>query len=348
MDSQEGCRRLPGRCSSVRTKLSESLRDRVLPKSKAGPVLVSSPIDRVNSIDWLRILAASGVVWFHTELAPHRQIGYAGLPIFLLIFFSLITRQDSADPTSCFLRRRYKRILRPWLFWSAVYGACRLTKAMYIMDLKELWGMLSLETLLAGTSIHLWYLPYAFVSGFFVYEVNRRTAKLNHTAVVLAATIIGALTLAVCEIHMANLKLMNPFGQWRFGLATIPLGFAVGRALAVPTRGLQKTLLAAITLIILIECLILRSLGFETMVIPYGIATAFVCIAYCWEIRNSIFTAALAPLTFGVYLIHPLVAYALYHLLVPSNGYCLFILLTICMSALITRILMETPVRRFL
>jgi peptidoglycan/LPS O-acetylase OafA/YrhL len=36
---------------------------------------------RVAGIDLLRILAAVGIVWFHTEGAPCRQIGYAALTV---------------------------------------------------------------------------------------------------------------------------------------------------------------------------------------------------------------------------------------------------------------------------
>lgn len=88
------------------------------------------PLERIGHIDTLRIIAAVGIVWFHTEGAPYRQIGYAGLPIFLLIFFSLITRRSYAETATHFLRRRYERLLKPWLFWSAVYGACRLPRPL--------------------------------------------------------------------------------------------------------------------------------------------------------------------------------------------------------------------------
>jgi surface polysaccharide O-acyltransferase-like enzyme len=339
---------LPGLCRSMKTRVSDVSSPQVLPDPQAVPRAPLLPLDRVASIDWLRVLAATGIIWFHTETAPHRTIGYAGLPIFLLIFFSLITRQDATGSTVSFLKRRYKRLLCPWLFWSAVYGFGWLMKAVCTLDSGELWRMFSIETLLAGTNIHLWYLPYAFIWGFVVYEVNRRTSKIDHVTAVIAALVLAVLTLAVCEMGITRLKVISPFPQWGFGLTAIPLGFAVGRCLAIPARGVRKVLLASISLIVLIECLILQSFGFGVIVIPYAIATAAVSIAYGWEMRRSTFLAALAPLTFGVYLIHPMVAYVLYHSFVPRSHYGISIALTACISALVTYVLMKTPVKRFL
>ncbi len=332
----------------MRADASDIPSSRVLVEPQAIPTSLSVPAERIAGIDRLRIVAAIGIVWFHTDGAPHREIGYAGLPMFLLIFFSLITRQDSGSTITHFLKRRWNRLLKPWLFWSAVYGLCHLAKAMHTMDVRGLSGMFSIGTLLTGTNIHLWYLPYAFVSGLLAYELSRRTLKANHVLVAVMATVIGMLALAACAIGTAIYRLPNPIAQWEFGLATIPLGFAIGRCLAIPSRSLQKILLAGISLGILIEGRILQSLNLSALVIPYGIAVVSICIAYCWETRKDIITTALAPLTFGIYLIHPLVIFALQHCLSPSRSWCLFISLTVCISAMITLVLMKTPIKRFL
>ncbi|MEN6576430.1 MAG: acyltransferase [Phycisphaerales bacterium] len=331
----------------ARADRSGILRSRVLPEPQTIPASASLPALRIASIDHLRIVAAIGIVWFHTEGAPYRQIGYAGLPVFLLIFFSLITR-DFGTTTTHFLRRRWNRLLKPWLFWSALYGVCRLARAIHTVDVAELWGMFSIETLFAGTSIHLWYLPYAFVSGLLTFTANRRIREVDHVVAAVTAALVGMLTLAVCTVGMTNHRMLQPLAQWEFGLAAIPLGLAIGRCLMIPSQNLRKTLLAGIALAVLVESQILRVLDVGATATPYGIGTMLVCIAYCLEIKGSDFVLSLAPLTFGIYLIHPLVIYGLQHSLPLTGHYGLFMLLAVCISALITLVLMRTPVRRFL
>ena len=309
---------------------------------------MSLPADRIAGIDRLRIVAAIGIVWFHTTEAPYRQIGYAGLPMFLLIFYSLIARHDAGITARYFLKRRWNRLLKPWLFWSAVYGLCGLAKAAITMDGQGLRGMFTFRTFFTGTSIHLWYLPYAFISGLLVFEVNRRTRMISHATVAVLAAIIGMLTLAACATAMAGPALPVPLPQWEFGLAAIPLGLAIGRCLAIPSLALQKALLAAICVALLEEGLILQSLDLGAMSSPYGIAIVSVCLAYSWETRSDALSTAIAPLTCGIYLVHPMVIYALSHVLSPSGHSGFFIALTVCISALITLALSKTSIKRFL
>jgi hypothetical protein len=323
---------------------------RILMDQATAPTQVTSrsvPLEQIASVDLLRILAAVGIVWFHTDGAPYRQIGYAGLPMFLLIFFSLVAKQGRATTTAGFLRRRWDRLLKPWLFWSAVYGLCRLAKAICTTDLSSLGGMLSLETFLAGTCIHLWYLPYAFASGALVYVLNSQTSRVNNATVVVGATLVGVLVLAACAMDMPRRVLMRPLPQWEFGLAAIPLGFAIGRCATIPSRQMRGLLLSMIFGTTLAGCAMLVSLGFASSAIPYGLATALVCLAYLWHARGTGFVAALAPLTLGIYLIHPLVIQGCKRFLAPEQNYAGFIVLAAGVSGLIALGLTRTPLRKF-
>jgi surface polysaccharide O-acyltransferase-like enzyme len=303
-------------------------------------------LERAVNIDRLRILAAFGVVWFHTEGAPYRLIGYAGLPIFLLAFFSLIVRNARAGDTACFLKRRCNRLILPWLFWSVVYGLCKFAKAICTMDMDALRGVYSVENLLAGTHIHLWYLPYAFLLGFLIHEVNRRTSRVNNTVVVLAATAIGMFLLAARPSGIFASYVRPPLPQWSFGLAAVSLGFAIGRCLVIGSHDARKLLLLAVALPTLLACIILIWAGSASPAVPYGLAMALVCIAYVWPVRSDVFVAAVAPLTFGIYLIHPLISFGLRHIL--AKQHCvIFIVLTACISGLVTFGLRKTPLRRF-
>ncbi len=324
---------------------SQLLQDRVVVGVR--PHSVSLPCERVVSVDRLRVLAAIGIVWFHTDGAPYRHIGYAGLPIFLLIFFSLITNRTAADPTLGFLRRRWDRLLIPWLFWSLLYGLLRITQAICFGDIESFREMLSMETLLMGTHVHLWYLPYAFLSGFLVYGLNRWTSQIDHVFMVYAGTAIGLIVLILHEAAPLTYGWMRPLPQWEFGLAAIPLGFAIGRCTMIPSRRTQQILLSMISIAILVTCVILMALGYATSVVPYTLGILLVCLAYGWRTHDNAIVAVLAPLTFGVYLIHPLIGYGLRQFIASEQHCTAFIGLTVCFSGLVTMALMKTPARRF-
>jgi len=311
----------------------------------ARPSSVSA--GRVANIDRLRILAAIGVVWFHTEGAAHGEIGYAGLPIFLLVFFSLIASHGHTESTARFARRRWDRLMVPWLFWSLVYGLCKIGKAVSAMDISAMRDMLSVECLLAGTHIHLWYLPYAFVSGLLIFVVNGWTSEISNIAVILVATIVGASTLAAHATGVLGSHLMMPLSQWGYGLAAIPLGFAIGRCLTVPSRDTQRVLLFVISLIMVAVCSVLNVMGYSPLAVPYELATVLVCAAYAWSAGGNAFVACVAPLTFGIYLIHPLIGYGLKSFIAAGQHPAVSIILTVCLSAIATFGLTKTPLRRF-
>jgi len=236
----------------------------------------------------------------------------------------------------------------PWLFWSVVYGLCKLGKAVCVLDMNSVRSMLSMESLLAGTHIHLWYLPYAFIAGLLIRAVNGWTSGVSNTAAVHMATILGVLMLVGHAMGMLGNDLMTPLPQWGYGLAAIPLGFAIGRCRMVSSRETQRLLLLMVALTVLAMCTILNSVGYTSLAIPYGLATSLVCMAYVWPSRSDAFVAYVAPLTFGIYLLHPLVMYGLRHSIVTSQHPAAFmIMLSVCISGLAAFGLMKTPLRRF-
>jgi len=325
---------------------SQLVQDRIVAERDA--VSVPLPAERITGIDGLRVLAAVGIVWFHTDGAPYRYIGYTGLPIFLLIFFSLITNRSGAESARYFFRRRWNRLVKPWLFWSLLYGALQVAKGACCGEPDSFRAMLSLETVLAGTHIHLWYLPYAFVSGFLVYALNRWTLRFNHATVVLIATSAGLFLLVVNAARLFSFGLTRPVPQWEFGLAAVPLGFAIGRCRMIPARRWQQSWLLAIFVLTQVTSLVLIARGHVSLTVPYSLAVALVCLAYGWRWDDSIIVAKLAPLTFGIYLIHPLVNRGLASVTSAGLHWVGFVGLTACVSGLITLGMMKTPLRKLI
>ena len=64
-------------------------------------------LNHIANVEGLRILAGFGIVWFHTENALGKSIGYAGLPVFLIIFCALtVSRQRCNEEGFYFFTKR--------------------------------------------------------------------------------------------------------------------------------------------------------------------------------------------------------------------------------------------------
>jgi peptidoglycan/LPS O-acetylase OafA/YrhL len=335
------------RCDPMETHTAHVPHDPAILATPSLPATAPPSRERIASLDLLRLLAAIGIVWFHTDEAARRSLGYAGLPIFLLIFYCLVVKWGHVHTSRHFLKRRWNRLLQPWLFWSVAYGLCRLIKSVYLTDHQSLHSLFSVETILAGTSYHLWYLPYAFLSGFLVYLIQRWTRHANHTTVVLSAAAIGAVMLIAYAMGWSLHRGIRPLAQWQFGLLAVPLGFAIGRCLMISSRPVRTALLSTISLTVMAVYAVLDVYGSASPVLPYVLAVVLVCLACVRPGRNNAFTASLASLTFGVYLLHPMVAYGLRPFLAADPHYVMFIALTAGISGLVTLGPMRTPVRRF-
>jgi fucose 4-O-acetylase-like acetyltransferase len=301
----------------------------------------------VANVENLRVLAVIGIVWFHTEGAPGRRIAYAGLPIFLLVFYSLIVRQGYNGDQKGFLKRRWKRLIVPWLFWSVVYVACKAVNAVRLGDSSALYAMLTFQTLVTGTHIHLWYLPYAFVTGLIVYLSDRWIPRVHPMAVIWISVWVGLLTLVACQMDLNEHLMPVPLPQWKFALAAVPLGFAIGRCCRLPSRRLLRMHLLAIGVMVALSCLLLNARGYAGLAVPYGIAFPAVCMAYAWPSRRNRVAAQIAALVYGIYLLHPLASYIVVKFLLWDGHFALVVLLTLCASGLVTWCLKRTPARVF-
>lgn len=113
-----------------------------------------------QDIEILRIAAAFGIVLFH---AGHDAtgIGYGGLVVFLVLssFFATAHAKPGATVRQI-LAKRAMRLLAPWAVWMVLYGARNhFFAGRNILETDRGW----INGLLAGTQIHLWFLPYIFV-----------------------------------------------------------------------------------------------------------------------------------------------------------------------------------------
>lgn len=300
---------------------------------------------RIASLARIRILAAFGIVWFHTDNAAGRSLGYAGLPIFLMVSCSLITAYSYSYGIREFVTKRATRLLVPWVFWCAVYTVCKFVDSamrggVFLNEFK-------INVLATGSSIHLWYLPYAFIAAVLVYVLNSVTLKITSVLTVLVATCIGAGIIFGSGIIMSEFKLPTPLGQWVFALGSIPIGFAFGRGYYVKGSRQRKILFIAITLATLSSCAGLHLLGFYGLVVPYSAAIILACVAHVWHGRLDGFSRLMDSMTYGIYLIHPLISRFINILFKLDRIPWTSIVLTFVLSSVIVYTIKKTILARF-
>ena len=160
---------------------------------------------RNGLVDYCRLVAVLGIVWFHTEV-PGERVGYIALPVFL-IFLTLASHSS--------LSNRTRRLLVPFLVWSGIFASLRMFSAYYTGG--PLFSWVEPRMILTGTSIHLWFLPFAFL-------VAVVAPVLQASRVVVVLPMIAAGVMAVLP---ADLPV--PWYQWTFALVPVLTGFAFTR-----------------------------------------------------------------------------------------------------------------------
>lgn len=116
---------------------------------------VSWNAERRYDIELIRILSSFGIVYFHSQVNFGRQVAYAGLVCFVIISAWL-----SVSDKNVLLVDRAERLLLPFVFWYIIYAIIKIIKGNSVFP--ENYKIYSM--ILASPSIHLWYLPFIFLS----------------------------------------------------------------------------------------------------------------------------------------------------------------------------------------
>ena len=261
----------------------------------------SLPTGRAWSLEYLRIVAAFGIVWFHDSAAPAHWLGLGGLWIFLLISFTLFSRMPSDQPLRAFGLAKARRIMVPWLFWSLFY---------LVLGLWRLWrhGTPFYEPwmLWTGFSLHLWYLPYLFGASVALHAMRRSVAALDHPAGTLTITVLGLVMLA---INAAWLPATPPLAQWLTAIPLTLIGCALGRIALLVDRRDRRVATVAVVACVAAVCAarlaIPGHIDHDAVTVIAGTGVFMLvnaCLLPGWAPVRL-----LSPLTLGVYLIHPFI-----------------------------------------
>jgi hypothetical protein len=273
-------------------------------EARSGPAAVAGAGGRIESWDLLRVLAFADVVSLHVA-NRHALLG-VGLPVFLLLAFGLGSRRRASPGLAEVAAVRVRRLLLPFLAWSAVYG---VLLAVAILRHHQAPGAgFRPIMLLCGTEDHLWFLPFAFAGGLAVHLLQRAGARLGDGWLLAGAFGAAALLLALG----AGGTWGHPHAQWMFALPSIPLGLALGRILSRPraeARGAWGALLGG-ALAAMAALWLLGLAGAPPTPSPafrYLLVLALLAAGALLPGAGGAWAARLEPLMLGAYVAHPAV-----------------------------------------
>jgi Acyltransferase family len=283
---------------------------------------------RNATVDYARFVGAIAIVWFHFKM-PGAELGYAALPMFLIIQIYYLILNRKRRPLSQAIRFSFFRLLRPWLAWSLIFACLKIGQALIeghpITD-EFFWWML-----LSGTEIHLWYLPFSFILGTLTLCVVSQFEDFDRYFIVLLIAFVP------CSLISAKLAsdpaLGNPFTQWSF---IFPAGLVGIMAAASKNPKIDFSL---ITICSVLVYFISLGFGWQQVCLPLLLGTVFGLFSIYYFLPLTNLSRDFGRLSFGIYLAHPMFSSLLMRIAFINGYHWLLFILTLGLSIVTAKLL---------
>jgi len=305
---------------------------------------------RLANVERLRILAIFDIIGFHAGTERTLFLGGIGLATFLILTHLFNTTVSDKRGFTAFARAKIDRLLWPWIFWCAIYAVWLAIHAYRHHE--PIAAQFRPWMLLYGTKEHLWFVPFALVSGIAVGWIQNATANRPDATIVAASAFLGGVTLLLSAVAMNYLSgLPVPIPQYVYALASPFMGFAIGRAVLTRDPKVKRRVLVWLSVGGGAYAAAFLALAQVTplpyMVLRYAVMAVVVIGAVTWPGREDWLTRQTIPLMFGVYLIHPLLVGMLHRFNVLHRHVFLYALIVFLLSNLAIWLMQRTPLRRF-
>lgn len=169
-------------------------------ESRPGP----ASRKRLQALDAARVFATFAIVWTHVSESQGQSLGASalgrfGTSFYIIVAMLFIVRGAVHHPDRRFfddVRTKARRLLWPYLLWSMIYGLYygyhAYTSGHTWAGLTQWWGPV------AGTAVHLWFLPFVFFWGSLSALVVPWLLKLPLKRLAVGSVILSAVTYAFC------------------------------------------------------------------------------------------------------------------------------------------------------
>lgn len=243
-------------------------------------------------IEFFRIVAAFGIVWFHAELDVWRSIAYGGLIYFVILtsYFSMISNRQYA------FFDRVRRILFPYFFWFIFY-LLLLFLANKSINPKD---HVLLSYIVASPSIHLWFLPFVFFVLCAV-DIIKRLMNNDHKNIYCIFSALFAVIFIVTSPVWRTYALPIPLAQYIHVAAAVFIGAFISYSHHAP-----KYLVLSLVVMLIISMLWMVSLSQSAMGISYlvGFIPCLLLLTHERFFAKNSLILFFGSMSFGVYLIH--------------------------------------------
>lgn len=251
---------------------------------------------RRDDIEWLRALACFGIVWYHGRGAG-LELALSGLIVFVVL--SVALGGGRVRPWRERLWSRARRLLLPWAFWFGVFGLALAVTGHAPLRLDHGW----LLGILAGPSIHLWYLPFMFMV-LMALELWRE--RSSHQAWLRAAGLcawLGASLLVLFSLRVISVRdYPYPVAQYLQVAPAVLAGVVLRSWEAWPP---QRRWVLVAPLAAGLACLaVLPAIPGVTWAYLIGLPLVAWVLLRPHGVRWS--AQGLADCSMGIYLVHPL------------------------------------------
>lgn len=244
---------------------------------------------RDQALETLRVIAIFGVVAFHSKV-PFLEIPYAGLVIFVVLAPFVDTYYNWERPRP--IGQLARTYVTPWVIWMVVYGGINIVIGRDVLPYGH-----DLPGILAGTIIHLWFLPAMFA----VILALNGLKRIAQREVVFWGSLFGVVIAFATLVALAHTPLRFPFSQWLHAAPAVFIGAALGLAPSV-RRGSLAAL--AVIGVCLVGVAFARLPG-VSITYPLGVVAVVVTARWGKKVLPKNFDVqSVAACTFGIYLTH--------------------------------------------
>lgn len=243
-----------------------------------------------HDIELLRICGAFGIVWYHS-VPFGNEVAYSGVVVFVVI--SIVLNGQSS--TNLKLERLTRRLIIPWLAWFIIYLTGKSFFGIPIFS----GSHYSILTILSGPNIHLWFIPFIYLS-VIVFRYTR--IALGESPLTIASSIFGGgMLLSSGNWQEWSMTIDSPLPQFIHALPAVFLGVLVNNA-----KNYRPPLKLVVLLVVPVCSLAaLPQYGVGLTYFIGSILTLSLCFSGGWI--NKIWNVRrFSRLSFGIYLAHPL------------------------------------------
>lgn len=278
---------------------------------------MKKPVAHRPSIDLARFVAAFGVVVAHAYVSPNDWVGHLSLGLFLILTaFLAVQSAQRAGGNYPFLPRA-QRLILPWLVWSAFYRVLDMATSENperFVPLGDPW------TLLYGSTIHLWFLPFVALAMVLVQPAVRLIRR--PAALALASVGLVAVSVPLLVLHVQG-WLPLPLPQWVFALPLYALGLLLGIA-----HPMGKAWMPALAVVAMTAFAVWDS---GNAAWAWTLLGSLVAFELFWRlpVRGRILPH-LGQVAFGIYLLHPFFMLIVYKFM--GAGVNLFAAAVLCFA----------------